>query len=171
MSKKGSLGGGGTILPNIEALTGDAGGAVGPDGAFNVNLIGGLGCVTTGTPGTNQIVFDVIGGGVTWSREAGAAIAAVQGHGYVNTNVALTTITLPLTAALGTVIEVMGESAGLYTIAQNAGQNIQFGNLSTTVGVGGSLEATGRYAAIKLICRIPNLTWSVIANVGVFDVN
>jgi len=160
----------GTVLPDVETLTGDIGGPVGPNAAFNINLLGGTGLVTTGTPASNQIVFDVTGGGVTWSREAGAAVAAAVNHGYINTNAGLTTITLPATAALGTIIEVCGESAGLWTIAQNAGQSIQFGNLSTTVGVGGSLSSTNRYDTVKIVCRIANTTFSVLSNVGVLNV-
>lgn len=160
----------GTVLPDIETLTGDIGGAVGPDAAFNVNLLGGTGCITTGTPASNQIVFDVTGGGITWSREAGAAVAATIDSGYINTNVGLTTITLPATAALGTIIEICGEGAGGWTIAQNAGQSIQFGNLSTTVGIGGSLSSTNQYDTVKIVCRIADTIWSVLSNVGVLNV-
>lgn len=170
MSQQGLIGGGGTTLPDIETLTGDIGGAVGPNAVFNVNLLGGIGCVTTGTPGTNQIVFDVTGGGITWSREAGAAVAATVDRGYINTNVGLTTVTLPVVAALGTVIEVMGESAAGWVIAQNAGQSIQFGNLSTTVGVGGSLASTNQWDTVKIVCRVADTTWSVTTNVGVLNV-
>ena len=47
----------------VATLTGDIGGAVGPDGAFNINLLGGTGISSTGTPASNQIVFNVVGGG------------------------------------------------------------------------------------------------------------
>jgi len=160
----------GTVLADIETITGNAGGAVGPDGAFNINLLGGTGLVTTGTPGSNQIVFDVTGGGITWSREAGAAIATAVNSGYINTNVGLTTLTLPVTAAVGDIIEVCGESAALWIIAQNAGQTIQFGNLVTTAGVGGSLAATNRYDTVKLLCRVADTVFSVLSNVGVLNV-
>jgi len=170
MSQGGALGTGGTPLPDVETLTGDIGGAVGPDAAFNVDLLGGTGLITTGTPASNQIVFDVTGGGITWSREAGGAVAAAIDHGYVNTNAGLTTITLPATAALGTIIEICGEGAGGWLIAQNAGQSIQFGNLSTTVGVGGSLGSTNQWDTVKIVCRVANTTWSVLSNVGVLNV-
>jgi len=160
----------GTALPSVETLTGDFGGIVNADAAFNINLLGGTGCVTTGTPGTNQIVFDVTGGGITWSREAGAAVAAVVDSGYIPTNVGLTTFTLPATAALGTIIEIAGETAAGWLIAQNAGQSIQFGNLATTVGVGGSLASTNQYDTVKLLCRVANTTFSVLSNVGILNV-
>lgn len=170
MSQSGSFGGGGTPLPDIETLTADIGGAVGPDAAFNIDLLGGTGCTTTGTPVANQIVFDVTGGGITWSRPAGAAVAAAVDNGYVSVNAGLVTVTLPVTAALGTVIEIMGEGAGGWVIAQNAGQSIQFGNLSTTVGAGGSLASTNQWDTVKIICRVADTTWSVVSNVGVLNV-
>jgi hypothetical protein len=160
----------GSILPDIETLTGDVGGAVGPDAAFNINLLGGTGITTVGTPASNQIVFNVSGGGITWSRVAGPAVALAVDNGYITTNAALVTLTLPAAAAVGTIIEVVGEGAGGWRIAQNAGQSIQFGNLSTTVGVGGSLDSTNQWDTVVLICRVANTTWSVTGNVGVLNV-
>lgn len=42
---------------NVEFLTGDIGGPVGPDGAFNINLLTGVGLTSTGNPATNTITF------------------------------------------------------------------------------------------------------------------
>lgn len=47
----------GTILPDIETLTADIGGAVSPDAAFNINIIGGTGIDTSGNPLTNTITI------------------------------------------------------------------------------------------------------------------
>jgi len=158
-----------TILPDIELLTGNAGGAVGPNAAHNINIVGVGAVVVTGNPATNTLSIDVGGAGV-WTRDVPAAVALVEDTGHIPTNVGLTTYTLPLLATLGTLIEIVGESAGLWTIAQNAGQSIQVGNISTTVGVGGSITATDRYDTIKLICRVANTTWSVTSFVGVPNV-
>jgi hypothetical protein len=151
----------------VITLTGDVGGAISPDGAGNITLTGGTNTTTTGAG--NTITIDVAGV-IVWSREAGAAIAAVADHGYINTNVALTTVTLPAAAALGTVIEIMGESAAGWTIAQNAGQSIQYGNISTTVGVGGSLSSSDRFDTVRLVCRVVNTVWSVTSAVGALNV-
>lgn len=61
MSQITRYGSGGTPLPEIETLTGDTGGPVGPDGAFNINILGGVGITTTGNPGTNTITIDADG--------------------------------------------------------------------------------------------------------------
>jgi hypothetical protein len=124
----------------------------------------------TVTNGAGSIDLSVTTGGVIWSREAGNTVGITVNHGYVPTNVGLTTFTLPATAALGTIIEIVGESAAGWTIAQNAGQNIQYGNVSTTGGVGGSLSSSNQYDTVKLICRLANTTWSVVSSVGVLNV-
>jgi len=91
----------------------------------------------------------------------------VNNHGYINTNAGLTTFTLPALAAVGDVIEVAGEGAGGWRVAQNALQSIQNGNNSTTIGVGGSMSSFSRYDTVRLVCRVANTTWSTIANTGI----
>ena len=46
-----------TILADIETLTGNAGGAVGPDVAGNVDIVGADGVVVTGTPASNLLTI------------------------------------------------------------------------------------------------------------------
>ena len=109
-------------------------------------------------------------GGLIWSREAGAAVTAEDGHGYVNTNAGLTTITLPAVAVLGAIITIIGEGAGGWSIAQNAGQSIQYVGLSTTAGVGGSLSSTHRYDTVYIVCRVASTTFSISSATGVLNV-
>jgi hypothetical protein len=45
----------------ILTLTGDSGGAVGPDGANNVNIVGGSDIIAVGDPGTNTLTIDSAG--------------------------------------------------------------------------------------------------------------
>lgn len=49
----------GTVLPDIETITGDVGGAVGPDGAFNIDILGGTNMGTVGAPGANSITINL----------------------------------------------------------------------------------------------------------------
>lgn len=74
----------------------------------------------------------------------------------------LVTLTLPLTSNLGDRIFITGLGAGGWTIAQNSGQNIQIGNISSTIGVGGSVSSTNRYDGIELFCSVANTTWQTI---------
>jgi hypothetical protein len=107
-----------------------------------------------------------IAGGIAWTRETSASVTGVINHGYINTNVGLTTITLPATAALGTIIAVMGESAAGWKIAQNAGQSVQIGNVSTTIGITGYLASSDQYDVVYLVCRVVDTTWSVVQSMG-----
>jgi hypothetical protein len=120
----------------------------------------------TFTPGAGTLDLQATTAGVMWSREAGAAVPIVVDHGYINTNVGLTTFTLPAIAAVGDEIEIVGESAAGWLIAQNAGQNIQFNSLSTTGGVGGSLASTNQYDTVHLVCRVANTTFHVTSSTG-----
>lgn len=57
MSQQGMLTDSTSSGSDIETLTGDTGGAVGPDGAFNINVLGGAGITVTGSPGTNTLTI------------------------------------------------------------------------------------------------------------------
>lgn len=78
----------------------------------------------------------------------------------------LVTFTLPAVAPFGTIIQVVGNSSLGWTIAQNAGQSINMGNQTTTIGVGGSTSSSNRYDQITFFCVVASLTWNVTAAVG-----
>ena len=105
-------------------------------------------------------------GGLTWSEVTGTTQAAAVNSGYVASNAGTVTITLPDTAAVGDILRVVGKGAGGWLIAQNASETINFTNLSTTAGVGGSLASTHRYDCVELVCVTANLTWNVISSMG-----
>jgi hypothetical protein len=121
----------------------------------SINITNGAGTINLETAG-----------GVIWTREAGAAVGIADGHGYIPTNALLTAFTLPAVSAVGDECAIIGESAAGWTIAQNAGQNIQFSNLSTTVGVGGLLASSNRYDTVHIVCRVANTTWHVVNSTG-----
>lgn len=155
---------------DVEFLEGDVGGSVGPDGSNVIYIKGGKGVNIEGDPATFTLTVHSTGGFLTWTRVAGTTQAMAIDCGYIPTNGALTTLTLPATAVVGDEIMICGEGAGLWTIAQNAGQSIQHGNLSTTVGVGGSITATHRYNTIWIVCRVANTTWHVMGSTGILNV-
>lgn len=158
-----------TSPANAETLTADVGGAVGPDGANNINIVSGSGITTSGNPGTNTITISTTSVVTTWTRIAGTTQAMAIDNGYIPTNAALTTFTLPATAAVGDYVEVCGEGTNGWTIAQNAGQSIQYGNVVTTTGVGGSLSSTNQYDTVRIICRQTDNVWSVLSSVGTLN--
>lgn len=99
------------------------------------------------------------GGGqvITWSTVTTNTQMVIQSGYIANGSIVFT---LPATAAIGDQVIVLGRGAS-WSIHQNAGQKIYFGNVSTTLGVGGSLSSTDSHDNISLICQVANTSWSV----------
>lgn len=103
----------------------------------------------------------------TWVDQTSSPQTMATNTGYVTDNGAsLVTYSLPTACSLGVVVEVAGFSSGGWTVHQAAGQQIFFGNQSTTLGAGGSLSSSNRYDYVKLLCVVPNLSFVVISGVG-----
>lgn len=140
-------------------------------------------CTTSGTATTavwNKTITLTAGAGITITQSgnnitinstavsgsfvvvSGTTQAMAINTTYQPNNVGLVTLTLPATSAAGDRIAIAGFGAGGWTIAQNAGQNIQIGSTSSTVGVGGSVSSTNRYDSIALVCSVANTSWQAI---------
>jgi len=61
----------------VDTLTGDTGGAVGPDGLSNINILGGTNIEVAGNPGTNTLTINQEGGDVGTGQTIGAVTADV----------------------------------------------------------------------------------------------
>lgn len=109
--------------------------------------------------------------GLQWSNVTGTTQAMIADNGYRANNAALVTLTLPVTAAAGTVIRVVGVGTGGWRIAQNTGQQIVFGNTSTTSGNTGRLDSLHERDCVELLCITANSIWQVISSIGNIDVN
>ena len=127
---------------------------------------------TSGT--TNQVLastttgatWTTIQGAITWSEITSTAQTMSVNSGYIANNASLVVLTLPTTSRIGSVIEVVGKGAGLWKIAQNAGEQIHFGNINTTSGTGGYLQATLQYDAIRIVCTVADTEWTVLSSQG-----
>ena len=108
---------------------------------------------------------------ITWNTVSGTSQTMVSSQGYYTTNAAATTLTLPAACAAGTMMAVIGTNTGLWTMAQLAGQSIQYGAQVTTTGTGGSLVASAQGNAVWLMCTVANTTWVVTDSVGNITVN
>ena len=94
----------------------------------------------------------------------GTTQAMAINNGYVTDNALGVTYTLPLTSAVGSRLEVVGApGAGNWTIAQNAGQSIQVGTSTSTVGVGGSVASSDPSDSIILICTVVDTVWTTLS--------
>ena len=124
--------------------------------------------------GTAGDVLTSSGATVSWVAPAQAlawvgissAQTGVAGEGYYVTtgNQALT---LPSTAAVGTYIAIgAAKGATGWSIVQGAGQSIQYGSVSTTVGAGGSLASNAVGDVLWMLCTTADLTWLVLNSIG-----
>ena len=104
-------------------------------------------------------------GAPAWSIITTDQTAAIN-TGYIVNKGTLLTLTLPTTAAVGSVIRVSGMNAGLWKIAQNASEIIHFGKTDTTTGVGGYISSTLARDAVELVCVVANNEWNVISSIG-----
>ncbi len=127
------------------------------------------------TAGTNITVTNSAGGitiaasgagGFSWTHVTGASQTLASNNGYIVDNAGLVTLTLPAASAFGDEIDIVGRGAGGWTIAQGASQQIILGNVSSTVGVGGSAASTNRRDSLILICTNTNLEWTVLSAIG-----
>ena len=142
---------GATASPNIRVATLTAG--------AGISIMNGAGSITI----TNT------GSAFPWTEVTINTSLAVN-TGYISNGGALLTHTLPGTAAIGDVIEILGKGAGLFKIAQPASVTVHFGGTSTTTGVGGSLTSLNQYDTITLKCLIANTDWSVTSASSNFTV-
>jgi hypothetical protein len=160
-------GGGGTV----DFLAGNSGGNVGPNGGGTIFVVGAGGITVTGNPGTNTLTITGGASSFTWNDVTTPTEVMVANNGYLADNAGLVTLTLPATAPQFSVIQVAGRGAGGWQIAQNAGQNIQFGDMSTTSGVTGYLASTKANDCVYLLCTVANTTFQVLNSVGNLTVN
>jgi hypothetical protein len=127
--------------------------------------------------GTNGITFTTGAGSLaingaastafTWTVITGATQAIAAGNGYIANRSSLITLTLPATSAVGDTYSVANINTALgWNIAQNASQNIIFGNTTTTTGTGGSLASTAIGDTVTIICTVASTNFYVINSVG-----
>ena len=109
-------------------------------------------------------------GAFPWTSIAGTSQTLVKNNGYFAANAGLTTFTLPAAAAVGDTYIVSADGAGLFTVAQNAGQSIRYGNQVTTVGTGGNITATSQGDTLTIVCKAVNTGFQVIDSEGMLNI-
>ena len=105
--------------------------------------------------------------GTAWVDQTTASVTMTSNTGYTSdAGASLVTFTLPTTSVIGSFVEINGKGSGLFTIAQAASQQINFGDVATTSGIGGSISSTNQFDCIRLRCIVANLVWVVVSAVG-----
>lgn len=132
MSQQGILSDQTSAGSDIETLTGDTGGVVGPDGAFNIDILGGDTTTITGSPGTNTLTVDASTSGYPITPYV---VGPAGQAGY-------TTIQDALDAADAAGGGIVGVQPGTYTenlTLYDATQVVGFGSNSSINGGGGAI--------------------------------
>lgn len=112
------------------------------------------------------------GGGLTFNAVSSSTQALAINNTYYTTYAGLNVMTLPSTAATGSVIQVIaGPSGNTFKVAQNSGQLIYYGAKNgvsqvTTTGTGGSLQSIDPNTSVTIICIVANTTWAVLYNIN-----
>jgi hypothetical protein len=126
----------------------------------------GANFTVTDNPGNGSTDVSVSSsGGATWVEAPASTGMAINTYYNANSG-SLVTLTLPSTAAFGTSFAVSAFGAGGFTIAQNAGQTIHFGDLSTTSGTGGSISSARQYDTLFFFCSAANTDFTVTSSIG-----
>ena len=110
-------------------------------------------------PSLKNYIDELQAGSANYDLVNGTTQQAAGNASYIPNNASLVTITLPATAAVGQRLSVVGNGAGGWRIAQNAGQQINKSATATTTGTGGSLSSANRYDTAHLVCTVANTTW------------
>ena len=116
----------------------------------------GSGSITISSTGANP-----------WVDETGSSVTMATNTGYTSDDGAsLVTFTLPTTSAIGDWVEINGKGSGGWTIAQATGQQIHFGNATTTSGASGTLSSSLQYDCVRLRCLTANTIWTIVSVQG-----
>ena len=85
--------------------------------------------------------------------------------GYMTSSVGTITLVLPAISNLGDLIRITN-LGGNFSLTQSVGQSINFGNDTTTVGVGGSISSLNIGDSLELVCYFANTGFQVLSSMG-----
>ena len=145
-------------LTNGQLLIGSTGAdpvAAAISAGTNVTVTNGAGTITIAATGV---------AGFVWNDVSGTTQAAAVNNGYIISNAAQTNVTLPATAAEGSIVSIAGKGAAGWIMTANTGQVIHFGNSATSTA--GSLTSTNQWDGVSVVCVTANTTWAVTMAVG-----
>ena len=117
------------------------------------------------TNAAGSITINGVGAGLTWTVIAADQTAAIN-NGYICNKVGVLTLTMPATAAVGSIVAVVNINTAASTkiLSQNPGQ-LQFGNVLATANTG-SFTSTALGDVLYLVCTTANTTWYAFAAQG-----
>ncbi len=96
-------------------------------------------------------------------------LQSVNNKVYICKGTSLVEITLPVTAKVGDVLQIVGAASGGWSLLQNTGQRIHFGNKSTSITTG-KINSTHSFDGMTLMCTTENTVWHVTNSNGNPDI-
>lgn len=126
---------------------------------------------TTGvafTTGTNSLAVNIKSGGFAVSAVSGTSQAMAVQTTYIANNASLTTFTLPATASVGDVMNVVGSAlnTGGWKITYTTGQIIWGPSGASTITTGNAATGAAAAQVCSLVCVVANTTWVIQSNSG-----
>lgn len=120
------------------------------------------GQVPMGVTGSDPVATTITS--LQWNDVSGTTQAAAVNSGYIISNASQTTVTLPATAAEGSVIAISGKGAAGWIMQANSGQTIHIGNQVTSTA--GALTSTNQWDNVEIVCVTANTVWAVRSMIG-----
>jgi alpha-tubulin suppressor-like RCC1 family protein len=139
--------------------------AIGSTGAAPVASALAAGANISITNAAGSIRLDATGGAAfQWNVVSGTSQACLVNNGYILNNAGKTSLYLPATAAVGTVIRLTVNNNGSVKLYPASGQTIGF--LAQSISTPTWLATSGEYAALYIVCTAADTTWTVVSNEG-----
>ena len=155
----------------VETLTGNSGGAVGPDASDNINVIGdGTTVNVVGTPGTNTLTISAINAGFTWVEKStvdSPYSIPIETGVFCNDTM---TVVLPAAGPLliGNTVIIYVDTANTVTIQAATGERIQIGDEISILA--GTATSNARGSVVELTFKASDVTWHTISSLGSWSV-
>lgn len=132
----------------------------------NITSTGGTVAITNAANTINLEASSSYPGGVaTWTEiNVMSPPPFTPNNGYIMNRIADILGYLPITAAQGTVIRIVGKGVGVTYIYTNAGQTIYFGGNATTAG--GYILSTAQFDCVELVCITADTEFVVASSIG-----
>lgn len=156
-----------TTSPLTSLTLGNGQIVIGSTGASPVVSTLTAGTGITITPGAGSITVSSTATGFVWNTSSTSIANMSPGNGYflISPGGALT-LGLPATSVLGDTVRVSLKGATSFQITQAAGQQIQLGSNTTTLGATGTLTSTAQGDSVELVCLTANTIWVVQSSQG-----
>lgn len=94
-------------------------------------------------------------------HEVSIATQMVSNNGYITSNnVSRVLLTLPTISDIGDEIAISPLGSAGWGIVQGAGQSVQIGTVTSTVGATGSVSSRTGTDSVRLVCNVVNSGWT-----------